>query len=170
VDRELDRVGAFSDGVFAIAIMLPVLNIEVPEAPGDVSGARCATSPARADRADAVHDGGAGSLRRGGGGRALHRHPRPPRRHPRLRERRRHQPELHRRSQLQFAFGHVEGGKIVHGSRNVKIKRNTIYRMGNRFSRAFGPTVGYYGVSTDCSDETQSGNVIHETGRPVRLP
>jgi uncharacterized membrane protein len=29
-ERELDRVGAFSDGVFAIAITLLVLNIEVP--------------------------------------------------------------------------------------------------------------------------------------------
>ena len=28
--RELDRVGAFSDGVFAVAITLLVLNIEVP--------------------------------------------------------------------------------------------------------------------------------------------
>jgi hypothetical protein len=120
---------------------------------------------------------------------------------------------------LQFAFGHVEGGQIVDGSRNVTIKHNTIYGMGadgsfgtsaiisnrggdrnvliqgnllaggavalyceqnatgvnyrvlgNHFSRAFGPKVGYYGVSTDCSDETQSGNVIHETGQPVRLP
>ena len=32
--RELDRVGAFSDGVFAIAITLLVLNIEVPNVPG----------------------------------------------------------------------------------------------------------------------------------------
>lgn len=31
--RELDRVGAFSDGVFAIAITLLVLNIEVPNIP-----------------------------------------------------------------------------------------------------------------------------------------
>lgn len=29
--RELDRVGAFSDGVFAVAITLLVLNIEVPD-------------------------------------------------------------------------------------------------------------------------------------------
>ena len=28
--RELDRVGAFSDGVFAVAITLLVLNIDVP--------------------------------------------------------------------------------------------------------------------------------------------
>jgi uncharacterized membrane protein len=38
--RELDRVGAFSDGVFAVAITLLVLNIEVPSvADGDLSGA-----------------------------------------------------------------------------------------------------------------------------------
>lgn len=38
--RELDRVGAFSDGVFAVAITLLVLNIEVPVVPdGDLSGA-----------------------------------------------------------------------------------------------------------------------------------
>ncbi len=32
--RELDRVGAFSDGVFAVAITLLVLNIEVPDVDG----------------------------------------------------------------------------------------------------------------------------------------
>jgi hypothetical protein len=40
----------------------------------------------------------------------------------------------------------------------------------NRFSTKFSPKVGAYGASTECSDETQSGNVHHETGRPLRLP
>lgn len=33
-NRELTRVGAFSDGVFAIAIALLALNLEVPDVPG----------------------------------------------------------------------------------------------------------------------------------------
>jgi uncharacterized membrane protein len=33
--RELDRVGGFSDGVFAVAITLLVLNIEVPQLSGE---------------------------------------------------------------------------------------------------------------------------------------
>jgi uncharacterized membrane protein len=37
-ERELDRVGAFSDGVFAIAITLLVLNIDVPDVAGDDLG------------------------------------------------------------------------------------------------------------------------------------
>ena len=41
--------------------------------------------------------------------------------------------------------------------------------LDNRFSRKFGPKVGFYGPSTDCSDETQSGNVYHETGMPLTL-
>ena len=36
--RELERVNAFSDGVFAIAITLLVLNIEIPTVAGDELG------------------------------------------------------------------------------------------------------------------------------------
>jgi hypothetical protein len=39
----------------------------------------------------------------------------------------------------------------------------------NHFSTKFSPKVGFYGISDHCSDETQSGNVIHETGRPLKL-
>jgi hypothetical protein len=42
--------------------------------------------------------------------------------------------------------------------------------LGNAFTRRFSQTVGFYGVSTDCSDETQSGNYILETGQPLSLP
>jgi hypothetical protein len=44
------------------------------------------------------------------------------------------------------------------------------YRVvNNHFSRKFKSMVGYYGPSEDCADETQSGNVYHETGQPLRL-
>ena len=39
--------------------------------------------------------------------------------------------------------------------------------LNNHFSQRFSSKVGYYGPTTDCSDETQSGNVYHETGRPL---
>jgi hypothetical protein len=44
------------------------------------------------------------------------------------------------------------------------------YRVvDNRFSRKFSSKVGFYGPSSDCADETQSGNVYHETGRSLAL-
>ena len=39
--------------------------------------------------------------------------------------------------------------------------------MNNHFTTRFKSTVGWYGATTDCSDETFSGNVYHETGLPV---
>jgi hypothetical protein len=48
--------------------------------------------------------------------------------------------------------------------------RGSNYRvLDNAFSRRFSHKIGFYGPSTDCSDETQSGNYIYETGRPLRL-
>jgi hypothetical protein len=43
------------------------------------------------------------------------------------------------------------------------------YRVvNNHFSTRFYPSIGAFGAWTECGDETQvSGNVIHETGRPV---
>jgi hypothetical protein len=47
---------------------------------------------------------------------------------------------------------------------------DTNYRvLNNHFSTRFKSTVGWYGISTECSDETQSGNVIDETGAPIFL-
>jgi len=44
------------------------------------------------------------------------------------------------------------------------------YRViGNHFSTRFSPKVGAFGPSDGCADEVLSGNVIHETGDPVRL-
>lgn len=49
--------------------------------------------------------------------------------------------------------------------------KGTNYQVvNNAFSRKFGPNVGFYGVSTDCSDETQSGNHYYETGAALTLP
>jgi hypothetical protein len=41
--------------------------------------------------------------------------------------------------------------------------------LNNHFSTRFKSTVGFYGPSRECADETQSGNVIHETGQPLAL-
>lgn len=44
------------------------------------------------------------------------------------------------------------------------------YRIiNNHFSTRFSPAVGAFGPASDCDDETQSGNVIHETGAPLHL-
>jgi hypothetical protein len=45
------------------------------------------------------------------------------------------------------------------------------YRVvNNHFSTTLYPNVGMYGAWTDCEDEAQvTGNVFHETGRPVPL-
>jgi hypothetical protein len=48
--------------------------------------------------------------------------------------------------------------------------KGTNYRvLDNHFSTRFKSSVGYFGISADCNDETQSGNVIHETGQPIHL-
>jgi hypothetical protein len=41
--------------------------------------------------------------------------------------------------------------------------------VDNHFSTKFGPRVGAFGATTECADENASGNVVHETGRPVNL-
>lgn len=39
----------------------------------------------------------------------------------------------------------------------------------NHFSTIYSPHVGEYGPSSDCSNETQSGNVYQESGAPLNL-
>jgi hypothetical protein len=41
--------------------------------------------------------------------------------------------------------------------------------VGNHFTKRFSSRYGAFGPSDDCGDETQSGNVDHESGAPVRL-
>ncbi len=48
------------------------------------------------------------------------------------------------------------------GTTNFKI-------TGNHFSTIYSPHVGEYGPSSDCTDETQSGNIYQETGAALRL-
>jgi len=49
-------------------------------------------------------------------------------------------------------------------------KGNNYRVLDNHFSTRFSSKGGAFGFSTDCSDETQSGNVVHETGSPLSLP
>ena len=48
--------------------------------------------------------------------------------------------------------------------------QGTNYRVtNNHFTTRFKSTVGFYGPTTGCGDETASGNAYHETGLPVPL-
>ncbi len=48
-------------------------------------------------------------------------------------------------------------------------KGNNYRVINNTFTRKFSQKVGFYGDSTDCSDETQSGN-IYDSGQTTALP
>jgi hypothetical protein len=41
--------------------------------------------------------------------------------------------------------------------------------LENHFTTRFKASIGFFGVSSECDDETQSGNVIDETGKPIHL-
>jgi hypothetical protein len=74
------------------------------------------------------------------------------------------------------------------GDRNVLIENNLLagggytiyceqgatginYRvLGNAFSRRFSQKIGFFGAATSCSDETQAGNYVFETGQALSLP
>jgi hypothetical protein len=68
----------------------------------------------------------------------------------------------------------IEGNLLAGGAVAIYCEQGAKginYRvLNNAFSRRFGPKVGFYGISTDCRDETQSGNYYLETGEPVTLP
>jgi hypothetical protein len=50
-------------------------------------------------------------------------------------------------------------------------KQGINYRvLNNAFTTQFKSTVGFYAVSSDCSDEVQSGNYYYESGNAIRLP
>ncbi len=53
-----------------------------------------------------------------------------------------------------------QGGAAYHGVSEVK---------RNHFTRRFKSTVGFFGPSTECSNENTSGNVYQETGLPVPM-
>jgi hypothetical protein len=68
----------------------------------------------------------------------------------------------------------IEGNLLAGGAVAIYCEQDAKginYRVvNNAFSRRFGPNVGFYGVSTDCSDEEQSGNYYLETGQSLTLP
>lgn len=51
----------------------------------------------------------------------------------------------------------------------VDVKGVNYSVLDNHFSTKFSSTVGAFGASTGCSDETKSGNVFHETGAAINL-
>jgi len=67
----------------------------------------------------------------------------------------------------------IEGNVLAGGAYTLYCDRpgtGVNYRVvDNRFSTRFSPEVGAFGPSDGCADEDLSGNVINETGAPVRL-
>lgn len=68
----------------------------------------------------------------------------------------------------------LENNLLAGGAYTVYCSRQgenpTSYRLiNNHFTTRFKSTVGYYGISSDCANDQQSGNVIHETGQPITL-
>jgi hypothetical protein len=68
----------------------------------------------------------------------------------------------------------IENNLMAGGAYTLYCEQNSTgvnFRViDNHFSRKFSPKIGFFGPSTDCGDETQSGNVIHQTGEPLQLP
>jgi hypothetical protein len=67
----------------------------------------------------------------------------------------------------------IQNNLLAGGAYTLYCEQNAVgvnYRViGNHFSTIYSPKVGAYGPSTDCSDETQSGNVYHESGQALQL-
>lgn len=68
----------------------------------------------------------------------------------------------------------LENNLLAGGAYTVYCSRQgenpTSYRLiNNHFTTRFKSTVGSFGVSSDCANDYQSGNVIHETGQPIIL-
>jgi len=50
-----------------------------------------------------------------------------------------------------------------------KVSTSNFHITNNHFSTIYSSRVGEYGPSSDCSNETQSGNVYHESGAALNL-